>query len=53
MVCYKDFAYIQGLSLVSQDDINNFTIEKVIDYSKLTDGFQLYDTLITSKLEMQ
>jgi hypothetical protein len=53
MVCYKDFAFIQGLSLVSPETIKDFTIEKVIDNSILTDGFQLYDTLITSKLVAQ
>ena len=50
MVCYKDSAFIQG---VHQEDTKDFMIEKIVDHSKLTDGFQLYDNLIVSKLELE
>lgn len=50
MVCYKDSAFIQGVPHMRQEDIKDIALEKVIDHSKLTDGFQLYDNLIVSKI---
>lgn len=51
MVCYKDYAYIQGVPHVHPEDKKDFICEKVIDSGILTDGFQLYNNLITSELK--
>lgn len=50
MVCYKDYAYIQGVPHVRQKDREEFICEKVIDNSQLTDGFRLFSNHITSKI---